>query len=134
MGVSPDTPWVVHSQVKSFIILELTHLIKNLRNNFMDKDIAFKIGSVNMTAKWLYVEIMLYSTDRGYPIQAVSRWTEEHFTLPRGKKIKIMLSCQIFYQSTAAAMRFYVQILRMPSDALQTAQFLETCQCNVGFC
>ena len=70
MGVSPDTPWVVHSQVKSFIIPDPPHLIKNLRNNFMDKDIAFTTDGVNMTAKWPYVE-MLYSIDSGYPIQAV---------------------------------------------------------------
>ena len=57
MRVSPDTPWVVHSQVKSFIIPDPPHLIKNLRNNFMDKDIAFTIDGVNMTTKWLYVSM-----------------------------------------------------------------------------
>ena len=40
--------------------------------------------------------------------------------------MKIILACQIFSQSAAAAMRFYVERSQMPSEALQTAQFLET--------
>lgn len=124
MGVSPEKPWVEHSDVRSFVIPD-PHLIKNLRNNFMTKDIEFTLNGVHMTAKWLHVKT-LYTVDSQKPIQAVHRWTDYHFTLSRGKRMKVILACQIFSHSAAVAMKLHVAEKLLPTEATQTAHFLET--------
>ena len=129
LGVNPQNTFFrcdnVEEETKCHIIPDPPHLIKNLRNNFLDKDISFSLDGVSKTAKFKYVR-KLYEIDSLKPIRAVPRLKEEHFTLPRGKKMKVILACQIFSHSVAAAIRFYIKHSQLPDDAAETADFIDT--------
>eukprot|EP00745_Piridium_sociabile_P013933 TRINITY_DN20534_c0_g2_i1.p1 TRINITY_DN20534_c0_g2~~TRINITY_DN20534_c0_g2_i1.p1 ORF type:complete len:764 (-),score=172.59 TRINITY_DN20534_c0_g2_i1:134-2425(-) len=124
MGVSVDRPFTFHDGVQSFVIPDPPHLIKSLRNNFMSKDIKFTINDVEMTAKWCHLE-QLFSIDNAHKLHAAPKLKGHHFSLPRGKKMKVILACQIFSHSVAAALRLFVKESLMPPESLHTAAFVE---------
>lgn len=68
---------------------------------------------------------MLYDLDSVRPVKAVPKWTSDHISLPRGKKMKVSLACQMFSHSAACAMRLYIQEGELPPEASDTANFLE---------
>jgi hypothetical protein len=65
-----------------------------LRNNFLSKDIKFKINGEQHTAKWAHVKAM-YELDSAKPIRAIPKWTYAHMTLPRSVKMKVDVACQV---------------------------------------
>eukprot|EP00745_Piridium_sociabile_P001644 TRINITY_DN11012_c0_g1_i1.p1 TRINITY_DN11012_c0_g1~~TRINITY_DN11012_c0_g1_i1.p1 ORF type:complete len:747 (+),score=148.19 TRINITY_DN11012_c0_g1_i1:561-2801(+) len=124
-NVDLGKPYVLHDNVQSFVVPDPPHLIKNLRNNFTSKDIIFSLNGKQMTAKWSHLQAM-FALDSSKPVRCVPRLTESHFTLPRGKKMKVLLACQIFSHSVAAALKLYVSNKKLPVAALETACFVET--------
>ncbi|XP_005095249.1 uncharacterized protein LOC101858172 [Aplysia californica] len=93
------------------------HLIKNLRNNFMMKNISFSLDSERMTAKWSHLKELFSLETSGRSIRTASKLT---------KNINVILACQIFSHSVPAALKFYVSKSLMSKDTLRTACFVET--------
>ena len=69
---------------------------------------------------------MLFEIDCTQQIRVVPKLKVEHFSPPRGKKMKVFLACQIFSRSVAAGIRLYVSQGLIPDEALQTAIFVDT--------
>ena len=126
IGVCVERPYVFHGTTQSFVMPDPPHLIKNLRNNFMTKDISFSWDGERMIAKWCHLQELFSLETSGGSICAAPKLKECHFTLPRGKKMKVILACQIFSHSVAAALKLYVSKSLMSEAALQTACFVET--------
>ncbi|KAL8611174.1 hypothetical protein ACOMHN_064464 [Nucella lapillus] len=126
MGVCVERPHVFHGTTQSFVMPDPPHLIKNLRNNFMTKYISFSWDGEKMIAKWCHLQELFSLETSGGSIRAAPKLKECHFTLPRGKKMKVILACQIFSHSVAAALKLYVSKSLMSEAALQTACFVET--------
>ena len=68
----------------------VSHLIKNLRRNFLTKDIVFVISDKLKTAQWCH------RFDFRNALRIVPRLKEDHFSLPRGEKMKVIIACQSF--------------------------------------
>ncbi|KAL8602678.1 hypothetical protein ACOMHN_058631 [Nucella lapillus] len=79
-----------------------------------------------MIAKWCHLQELFSLETSGWSIRAAPKLKECHFTLPRGKKMKVILACQIFSHLVAAALKLYVSKSLMSEAALQTACFVET--------
>ena len=69
--------------------------------------------------------VEVYKHEKKSLIRAVPKWSDEHFELKRGKKMKVSLACQVVSHSAAAGIRFYVQQGEMEERALETADFCE---------
>lgn len=122
--VTNEKPYILHNDTKSYIIPDPPHLIKNLRNNMQTKDIKFESDGKEKIAKWEHLE-KLFEIDSGNAIKLCPKWSSAHFTLPRGKKMKVILAVQMFSHTGASAMKKCVQAKLLPDDALETAEFME---------
>jgi hypothetical protein len=124
MHVSVERPFLVLSETCIYAMPDPPHLIKNLRNNFMSKNIHFNINGEAMIACWQHC-VMLWELERVRPVKAIPKWSDAHFDLKRGGKMKVTLAVQVFSHSAATGMRMYVAADELPQEALQTAAFLE---------
>jgi ferredoxin len=124
MGVSVDRPFVYHHDVQSFVVPDPPHLIKSLRNNLLTKDISFVLEGKEMTATWQHIE-QVHVIDSQHKLHLAPKLKDGHFVLQRGKKMKVILACQIFSHSVAVAIKLLVERSLMPAEALDTAAFVE---------
>ena len=147
-AVTPDRPFItLENNSKVYCMPDPPHLVKNLRNNFMDKDIEYELNGKRGVAKWDHV-VMLYRLDASsrQSVRAVPKWTDEHINPSNAKKMKVIwnympffpISCfsfyfsfsqvslavQIFSHSASTAMQLYVEQNHLPPDAIETAEFL----------
>ena len=124
VGVSENRPYFESNQVRIHVVPDPPHLIKGLRNHFKDKDITYTIDGVQKIAKFKFIRDM-YNIDCTLPIRAACKLKDEHFSLPRGRKMKVILACQIFSHSVASAIRKYINSNQLPIDAEETAAFVD---------
>lgn len=61
-SVNPDRPYITHNQSNIYMMPDPPHLIKNLRNNFMDKSIVYTLNGKQGVAKWEHLQA-LYALD-----------------------------------------------------------------------
>jgi hypothetical protein len=80
-------PYFIHEENKVFVMPDPPHLLKNLQNNMINKDVHFQLNGEPMVAKWAHCR-ELHKLDRVHPVKSVPKWTDMHFDLPRGKKKK----------------------------------------------
>ena len=123
-GVSVDRPFIIQEEEKTYMVADPPHLLKNTRNNLMTKNIEYSLNGSKGTAKWSHLQ-QLYDVDTSHELRVVPKLTDNHLNPPRGKKMKVILACQIFSNSTAAGIRFYVEKGLLPPDAKETADFIQ---------
>lgn len=92
MNVSIEWPFFICDDENTIIVPDLPHLIKNVCNNFMNKNIFFTLIGQDMVGKWSDLQ-MTFKLDQTNAIRAVPKRTDNHFTLPCGKWMKISLAC-----------------------------------------
>lgn len=116
VGGSPEQPFFISKDnTKVHIIPDPPHLMKNLRNNFSNKEIHFTLNGERMVARWDDV-MDLHEKDSIKAVRALPKWTDNHFKLPRAMKMRVAPACQIFSHSAAAAMRMYVKMGELKSS------------------
>lgn len=125
VGVTPEEPFTHFVANPCFIIPDPPHLLKNLRNHLMTKDISFEVDGMKYTAKWQHVK-ELHRLDSLNPTRLVPKLSDNHIILPRGKKMKVSIAAQVFSHTASAAMKTLVEKAMMPSDSLGTVRFLQT--------
>ena len=67
----------------------------------------------------------MFALESTRTVKFVPKWNDDYFSLPRGKKVKVILACQIFSHTAAAATRTYVVGDLLSPEAKETATFME---------
>ncbi|KRT84953.1 hypothetical protein AMK59_277 [Oryctes borbonicus] len=122
LGYLIDNKEVVH-------IFDPPHLLKCLRNTFLDNNIHFLWEGVQKTASWSHV-IMFYENDQGNDdIRLVPKLTDRHIYKEKINKMKVSLAAQIFSQRLSATMRKFAGcnipgVMVLEKSAADTADFL----------
>ena len=74
----------------------------------------------------------MFALESTRTLRYVPKWSDDHFSLPRDKKIKVILACQIFSHTAAAATRTFVAS-DLSSEAKETATFFEIVNARSDF-
>lgn len=123
LNVTAENPFVVHpidNSRKLYFLYDVPHLIKNIRNNFINYDIKFHSG----VARWADVQ-MLYELESQSSIRFCPKIKAVHINPPPFTKMRVCLAAQVLSHSCAAAIHTYVDLQKMPRESVQTAVFLQ---------
>ena len=90
----PNVSHTVH------VIFDVTHLVKNVRNNFQKNEI--QLGET--VAKWSDV-VKFYEAEKLQAIRLAPRLTNKHFDLSSANKMRVNLAAQILSHSVAAGLK-----------------------------
>ena len=121
LGSTNEKPWFLSENGnKVYLLFDLPHIIKNLRNNLMNYDIIAdgQTASFNVLRK-------MYELEKTSSLRLCPKLTDGHFYLKPFKKMKVSLATQVLSHSTAAAIKTYVHFGKLDKFALQTATFVE---------
>jgi hypothetical protein len=121
LGATVDEPWFKSDTgSKVFMMFDVPHLIKNVRNNIMKYDFLTQDHTVSFS----YVRKM-YEREKSSCLRLCPKLTDGHFDLQPFKKMKVALATQVMSHSVAAAIRTYVNFNQLDQAALPTADFIE---------
>ncbi|XP_063371190.1 uncharacterized protein LOC134659477 [Cydia amplana] len=102
-----------------FIFHDPPHLLKSIRNNFLDKDIVYN-GKIASWKDILYV----YDTDmQGGHTRALPRLTADHVDPKKIKKMKVKMAAQVLSARTAAMLKFTDSVhkrVNSPQETMET--------------
>ncbi|PAA89251.1 hypothetical protein BOX15_Mlig012677g1 [Macrostomum lignano] len=121
--VSPSAPFFRHpvSLKPVYVIVDIPHCLKNLRNALMKNDVAF---DGHKLAKWQHV-VDFFEADRSRSLRLASQLTDAHIALPLGQKMRVSIAAQVLSHSVASGMQTLVHHQEIEPSALQTAEFLQ---------
>lgn len=122
LGVTSDSPFFYTNDRKIFALYDVSHLIKNIRNNFLSNDY------VNGDDKMSFQDIKkTYAIDKASNVsRALTKLTERHINPNSFQKMSVSLATQIFSNSVAAAIRTVKTTNQLNSDtAIATAKFVQ---------
>lgn len=122
LGANRDNPFFAVGDNKVYIVYDVPHLIKSVRNTLMKSPIEFQHG----VATWDHI-VSLYDIDNTGVGKAKSlmKITERHLRPNTFEKMKVKYATQVFSNCVKAAMRTAVDTSQLPVSALETAQFIE---------
>jgi len=121
LGVSIEQPWFSSSNgSRIYAMFDMPHIMKNLRNNFMNYDIVVD----DNVASFSYVRQM-YEYEKCSNLRMCPKLTDDHFDLKPFKKMRVSLATQVLSHSVAVALRAYAAFEKLPADASCTADFVE---------
>ena len=83
-----------------------------------------RFGSEGKIAKWHYI-LQLFRIDNSQTLRQVPKLTISHIYLTPFNKMSGNLASQLLSNSVRVAIRNYILIGKMPSAALETAEFVE---------
>ncbi|KPJ09927.1 Transposable element P transposase [Papilio machaon] len=110
--------------IKVFPIFDSPHLIKGIRNNFLEKNVRFIQGGKVKIAKWEHLK-MLLDVDVGEDdIRMLNKLTEHHVIKEKIPKMKVKNAAQVFSQRVSATLRFLAKHNILPKECEDTAEFL----------
>jgi hypothetical protein len=108
---------------KVYVIFDVPHLLKNVRNNLMKHNIKF--GDGEATACWDDI-CTFYENDKRHQIRLASRLTDGHIDVSSTRKMRVRLSAQVLSHSVAAGIQTQVACNDIHSvTAKYTAEFVE---------
>ena len=116
MGVSEEEPFFEINGKKYFVLYDLPHPLKSVRNNVMKY--YFEFGT--KIAKWAHSEEFVQK-DQKLPTRLAPKLTEKHLHPNGFSKMKVNLASQIFSHGLSAAINTYVYVHALPGDAIGTA-------------
>jgi hypothetical protein len=121
LNVTREEPWItMPSAQRIYIIYDVPHLFKNIRNNLINHDFVIN-GKV---VSWKYFQ-KLYSLETSNTLRYAPKLTAAHIYLPVFAKMKVKLATQLLSHTVASAMKAYIQLEKMPEEARETAEFAE---------
>ena len=121
LGSTTDEPWFKSANGNIvYLMFDVPHLIKNLRNNLINYDIIAHdtTASFNVLRK-------MYQLEKKSCLRLCPKLTDGHFDLKPFKKMKVSLAAQVLSHSTSTALRTYVHFGQLDQFAIQTADFIE---------
>ncbi|GFO40557.1 transposable element p transposase [Plakobranchus ocellatus] len=120
LGVSSATPYFMHNGTQNFIIYDPPHLIKSIRNNAHKS--GLKCGTSEVS--WKYVEAV-YDHDCKSPVRMAPKLTDKHIKLPPFAALLVKLATLVMSHSVAAGISTMVALGALPSEAKDTALFID---------
>jgi len=115
-----DKPFLSVDIHKIFVIYDVPHLIKSVRNNLLNGDIHFDNGK----ASWRHVSDLYKIDATSLKARSLCKITEKHIEPNSFDRMKVSLATQVFSRSVKAAMLTAVDTNQLPQEAVQTAQFV----------
>ncbi|XP_036146648.1 uncharacterized protein LOC118646884 [Monomorium pharaonis] len=128
-GTIEDTKtWFTHpldDKRKVFVFSDVCHLVKNVRNRLYNKR-KLRLKSTNGYVSWNYFET-LYNIDKDHPgnARACPKITLRHVVLDNTSKMRVRLATQIFSNSVADGLAFYLS---------HGCEGLSGCEETISFC
>lgn len=122
LGVSISEPFFNFQNEKIYVLCDVPHLIKSVRNTLKN----YNIRSNDGTAKWYDIR-KCYELNLSNNFKFIPKVTEKHINVPPfGGKMKVKLATQVLSASMATAIHT-ATIINIPnklgSDAVATAKF-----------
>ena len=120
LNISPQSPIIIHEE-KIYFFYDRPHLLKNFRNNLRKYDFVINENSV---IKWHYIE-EFYKRDNAMSLRLAPKLSAKHIYCNTFKRMRVCLATQVFSQSVATGIHTYAKLGALPSEASQTALFVE---------
>lgn len=122
------TTWFTHpldNERKVFVFSDICHVIKNVRNRLYNKE-KLRLKSTHNYICWKYF-VTLYNLDKDHPGNArvCPKITNRHIVLDNTSKMRVRLATQIFSNSVADGLAFYLS---------HGCQGLSGCEETISFC
>lgn len=128
LGVTTDQPYYMLQNHKIICIYDVPHLIKSIRNNFINYDLQIGEGEASKVVSWNVIR-QLYKIDSSSFIRLVPKLTPMHIQPNNFPKMKVSYAVQIFSSSAAAGLRTMEQLKLFTPEASKiandTADFLK---------
>lgn len=104
-GYLIDTEEVVH-------VYDVPHLLKGIRNNFLDNAVVFEWKNGKEEARWSDI-VQLYELDQGeYDFRMLNKLTDAHVYAAKLKKMKVRHAAQVLSQRVSGTLRTLVRLGR----------------------
>ncbi len=121
LGVSKDHPYFMHRGKKVYVVADMPHIIKSVRNCLLKNDIITEKG----TAKWCHIEDF-YKRDKIQRLRLCPKLTDRHFNMQVfGAKMKVKFATQVLSASVASALATYANLGALENSANETAEFCQ---------
>ena len=121
MGVTLSSPMFTSDTGNDIhVMYDPPHLIKNVRNNLLKYDII--IG--NDVVSFDHISA-LFDLEEASVLRFVPKLTRSHIELNAFKRMNVKLATQVLSHSVASAIRTYIALNKMSTDAHATADFVE---------
>lgn len=112
-GINHTGSFFEVKNLQIYPIFDPPHLLKGIRNNFLTKNIRYKIDNVTRTAKWDHI-IKLYQSDNGpntiQGLRILPYLTDQHVYSDKIKKMKVKYAAQIFSHRLASSLYLAARI------------------------
>ena len=108
------------TEAKVYIIFDLPHLTKNVRNNLIKHDIL----SDGKIISWKHMQ-ELYNLDKVNAVRLVPKLTDHHLGPGSQLAMRVKLATQIFSSQVATALNLYASFKLLPENVLSTAFFIK---------
>lgn len=119
-GVSVDQPFVEVGGSRVVFMFDSPHLLKNVRNNLLKHDFIIGLKRVS----WKYIAAF-YESDSKRSIRMAPRLTKKHLDLPPFAAMRVCLAAQVLSHTVAAGICTYIDLSKMPDEAIHTAEFVK---------
>lgn len=120
LGATVDKPYFELNEEKIFVMYDLPHLLKNIRNNL--KISGFSIGEEEIS--WQHIETF-YKFDRMNAIRMAPKLTHRHIYVPPFAALRVKFAAQVLSHTVAAGLSTLHQLKVLPESAIETAKFVE---------
>uniref|UniRef100_A0A6P7H5L6 Uncharacterized protein LOC114347319 n=1 Tax=Diabrotica virgifera virgifera TaxID=50390 RepID=A0A6P7H5L6_DIAVI len=124
LGACKDQPEIEIGNQRIFTVFDTPHLLKSLRNNFLNKKLTFFADSKQIS--WQDIEYT-YNIDRtSVRAQCMVKMTSVHINPNNFQKMRVKLAAQIFSNSIASAISTAMSVGQLHTKtASLTAEFLK---------
>lgn len=92
--------------IKFFPLFDTPHLLKGVRNNFLNKNIRYFQENKMKIAKWDHLKMLLAEDTGEDEIRFVNKLTEHHVIKEKIPKMKVKYAAQVFSQRVSSAMHY----------------------------
>lgn len=121
LGGTEDKPYTTICEQKLFLLYDMPHLVKSIRNNLLNGN--FQIGDKIISLKDVY---KAYEIDKKNSARAMCKITPAHLAPNPFQKMCCKLAIQLLSKSVSAAIRTCITTRELKSNtAIDTAMFIE---------
>ena len=122
LGGTEDQPWTTLCNKKIFLIYDMPHLVKSIRNNLLNGDFIFNKNKI-VSLKNIRAA---YDIDSKNIARSMIKITPTHFNPNPFQKMNCKMAIQLLSHSVSAAIKTCVATKELQSlTALDTAHFIE---------
>lgn len=123
LGASSENPAITIDEKKIFTCFDVPHLLKSLRNNFINPKLKFVID--NVPVSWSDVTKTYEIDQNSNTTRAMLKIGEKHLYPTNFQKMRVKYAAQTFSNSVAAAVETAARTNQLQSStSLETAKFI----------